>query len=457
MNRIRFKVVLFLTFLVLLFSFKANGGALDELEKGGPPDVKPPSVKMHVLSNGIRCYLLEDHTLPIVNVHVVVKGGGIYDAPEKVGQAELLGMLMRSGGAGSLTAAQFDAAVDMLGASITSSMGAEMAEVGLRVLSEDAEAGMKLFFDMLISPRFDETRLKVSKLKILEALRRDDDDPDSLVGRKFREQIYGKESPWARRPDGKTLTNVTRSDIQKLHKNYFKTNNMILAASGDFDTEKLIKLIVNLTKDAPSGEVVFNNVPAVDVSFAKGCESVIRPLTQSYIRMGHLGINRHNPDKFALSLMMDILGASNFKSRLMEDIRTRRGMAYSIWADMVLGTDLGFFVVGVDTKNSQAPLVVNLIEEHLRRLKEGNDVSTEELEFAKKSVLSRLVFEFDNPQKVVGKRAMYYFYGYPDDYWRIFRDKISAVDTIDVENVAKKYLHPDGLKIVVVGPKMDLR
>jgi zinc protease len=451
----RFHVRTITATVILLFiaaSAHADAGFLEHLEQARLPRITPPRVRVFVLENGIRCYVLEDHTLPLVKMGAIVKVGGIYEPGDKVGLAQLSGMLMRSGGAGELGPADFDAALDEISAALTSGIGREMGVATLEVLSDELERGAKLFFDMLFAPGFDAARFKVARLKLKEALIREEDDPSAIAGIKFRQLVYGPQNPWARRPDGRSLARIGVKDLRQFHRRYFRTNNIIIAAAGDFSSNKLRQLIGRLTAKAPSGEVRFPEVPEVKLTFQPGLENIRRRLTQSFIRMGHLAIRRHNPDKYSLYLMDEILGSGGFTSRLVEDIRIRRGLAYSIWSDLSAGTDYGLFVVGVDTKPAQAAKVMGLIRGQIARMAADGQVSDEELGFARQSVLARLIFEFDSAFKVADRRAMFYFYGYPDNYWSVFRDRIAGVTKEDIRRVAKRYLHPDGMKVVVVGP-----
>ena len=455
----RFAVRTISATLVLLFMVAqayADAGFLKRLERSRPPRITPPRVRVYVLKNGIRCYVLEDHTLPIVKIGAIVRTGGIYEPADKVGLAKLTGMLMRSGGAGELGPADFDAALDEISAKLTSGIGREMGVATLEVLSDELERGARLFFDMLFAPHFDPTRFRLARLKLKEALTREEDDPSTLAGINFRQLVYGPRDPWARRPDGQSLARISVGDLKKFHRHYFKTNNVIIAAAGDFSSKKLRKLIERLTAKAPGGEVRFPEVPKVELTFRPGFKNMKRRLTQSFIRMGHLAIKRHNPDKFALYLMDEILGSGGFTSRLVEDIRTRRGLAYSIWSSLSAGTDYGLFVVGVNTSPGQATKAMDLIRGQVARMAGDGQVSDEELQFARQSVLARLIFEFDSAFKVAHRRAMFYFYGYPDDYWSIIRDRIAGVKKEDIRRVARRYLHPEGMKVVVVGPRIKM-
>jgi len=420
------------------------------------PKIKPPKVEVRVLDNGMRLYLLEDHTIPVVKIGATIKAGSIYDPPDKVGLATLAGMLMRSGGAGEMGPEEFDRALDDLGAELSFGIGHEMGTASLEVLSGDLDEGVGLLFDMVFRPSFDEKRLAVSKQKLLESLRRQDDDPQSLAEYRYRQLVYGKSSPWARRPDGASIARISAGDIKDFHARYFRTDNVILAAAGDFEESDLIEAVKRLVADAPRGGVSFPKIEPVTLRYESRFEGVQRDLTQAFVRMGHLSIKRWNPDKYALFIADDVLGASGFMSRLVKDVRAKRGMAYSIWSSLSIGTDYGLFTVGVNTKAANADRVIAIVREHLERITSG-DITEEELELAKQSILARLIFEFDMPFKVVNQQARFYFYGYPEDYWRVYRDSIAATTLSEVKAAAKKYIKPGDLEVLIVGPATAIR
>ncbi len=431
----------------------ADASFLAPYERASLPAINPPKAIVEVLPNGMRCYLLEDHTIPVAHVRVITKVGTIYDPADKAGLASITAILMRSGGAGELGPAQFDAALDGYGAVLSSDMGSEMGTATLESLSGDLDNTLPLLFEMIFKPRLDETRLDVAKLNVQEALRRADDDPEELAAYKYRQLVYGRQSPWARRPDGDSLSRIKVDDVRAFHDKYFKAGDMILAAAGDFNSREIVTLLRRLTADAPKGEVSFPEVPAVDLKFRAAEERIARPTTQAFVRMGQLSIKRNNPDKFALFLVNEILGGGAFKSRLMQDIRTKRGMVYSIWSSVSPGLDYGLFTVGLATKADQADKVMELVRGHIEKIIKPGDIEQSELVYAKQSILSGLIFDFDRAFKVVDGRARFYFYGYPDDYWKIYRDRIVSAKLSELSRVAAKYLHPDALDSLVVGPE----
>lgn len=426
---------------------------ISQLEQTSMSPFSEPHVATGVLKNGMRYFLLEDHQLPFIHVRVITKAGGIYDPADKVGLATLTGIMLRTGGTKELTPEEVDRRFDDMAADVDVGIGQEMGEADIKVLSKDGQRALSLFFDLLFSPRFEEKRIELGRIKIIEALKREDDYPEQVVVREFKKLVYGDDSPWARRPTNDSVRGLTKIDLRQFHKDYFVPSNMIISAAGDFVTKSFLDELNKLTQNAPNHTVQFSRVKPVDLSFLKQERQIEKPITQSYIEVGHLGIKRHNPDKYALEIMDMILGAPYFKSRLMEDIRSNRGLAYTIASDFGWGTDYGLFDVSAATKVESTKEVIALIGEHLRRLVEKGDVTATEIDFAKKAVLNHLIFEFDNAFKMVVQRARYQFYGYPDNYLQIYRNKIEKVTVDDVCRVARKYLHPDGLSLVVVGPR----
>ncbi len=447
--------IISIAFLALLFvsSAYAEPNFVKKFNDLDFPKLKNPDVTVEKLPNGMICFLMEDHTLPVVKMKIFNKVGSVYEPKDKLGLAQLTGMLMRSGGAAKRGPEEFDKAVDDIGAMLGSAIGREKGAWTLAVLSEDLEKGMELFTDMIFRPSFDERRLEAEQRKLAESLRREFDDPNSKASILYTQLVYGKESPWARRPDPDKLSSITKDDIDKFHKRYFKTNNMLLTAAGNFKIKKLLKLLRKHMKGAAYGEVEFPELPTTELQFRAETEKVVGPKSQTYVRMGHYGVRRHNPDWFSIYVLSRVFGAGNFKSRLMEDIRTKRGLAYSVWGRITQGTDYGLFAVGMSTSAVKSEKAIELVKDHIVRLAEGKDVTAEEVDFAKRGILSSAIFELDSPFKIVNDRAKFHFYGYPPNYWLVAYDGVAAVTKDSVNEAAEKYMHPDGLKILLLGPK----
>lgn len=438
--------------LLLFIIGCARQGAITSFERKPLPSFDLPTVDEVRLDNGLTCFLLEDHSLPIVNVQVITRAGSIFEDPHQAGLAELTGRLMRTGGTGSFTATAFDQEIDTYGFQLSHDVGREASVAHLKALSSELEKALSLMMEMLFAPRFDVQRLAIARDKLLEDLRRENDEPARVADRTFTMLVYGEQSPWASRPTPQSLKSLRAADLRQFHSRYFVPQNMILAVAGDFQRDDVQRLLIQMLRGVQNDPVQFTSLAPVRHAFAAEEQLIRRPLTQSYIRMGHLGIKRDNPDKFAITVMNHILGASDFKSRLMEDIRTKRGLAYGISSNFSAGLDYGLFEVQVATKAASTALVVKLIRDHLEAMARGEGVAEEEVAFARRTILSRQIFLFDQPFEIVSRRALYRFMGYPDDYWLISQRKIQEVDVADVKRVAQQYLHPAALKLVIVGP-----
>ncbi len=437
--------------IVLAIAFPGGAAADSEYLKGLEgkelPKMTVPSVDKVVLPNGMTCFIKEDRSLPIIQIQVT-----IYEPADKLGLASITGSAVRSAGAGELSPEDLDLLIDSMGAELSSSIGTESGSVYLAILSEDMEKGVGLLSDLLFKPRFDKGRVAIARHKLAESLRRDKDEPNLFASILFSQLVYGKNSPWARRPDPDLLTSIGEEDIKNFHASYFVPSNMILAAAGDFKTRDLVEQLKKYFPKESGKKVEFPNVPELKPSFLPDLRVVKGPKTQTFIRMGHLGVKRHNPDWYSIYLLSQVLGSSGFKSRLVEEIRVKRGMAYSVSGGISQATDYGLFTVKMSTSADNAYAAINLAKEQIKKLSKHGEISDEELDLAKRSLLASSIFELDGSFKIVSDRARFMFYGYPSNYWIKAYEGIARVSKDDVEDAASKYLHPDGIKILMLGP-----
>jgi zinc protease len=173
--------------------------------------------------------------------------------------------------------------------------------------------------------------------------------------------------------------------------------------------------------------------------------------------LGHTGIDKDNPDVFALKVANFILGGGGFNSRMMREIRSDRGLAYSVYSYFDVGRRLpGLFIAGSETKSTSTVEVVQLLQQLIEQIRD-EPVSEAELELAKKSLINSFIFAFENSHSIVSRKVRLDYYDYPKDYLETYRQKLAAVTVADVQRVAHKYLHPDLLQIVLVGNSQTYR
>lgn len=449
------KLHILATIIAIIFTASCTSDTLTrekivKLEKVPMPAFTPPEAKTTKLASGATLFLLEDHELPIVNIYVLMRAGSIYEPADKAGLASLSAMLLENGGTESRTPLQVDRIVDDNALSISISASRESMDASLKTLSSKLPKALPLLFELLMHPRFDEERLKIDRLKFIEQLKRDKDDPFTVAARAYRKLVYGKDSPWARVPEEGDVKKLERGDIVKFVRHFVHPSNMLIAISGDFSASEIQSQIENALSAAGDTPVKIPPVAPVVKEFKPALEFIKRDIKQANIFMGHLGIKRHNPDKFALIVMNMIFGGDTFSSRLGRDIRMHRGLAYSVRSHFGWDTDYGLFMVYAGTKAQSEDEVMQLIGEAIDQLWKEGSVSDEEFTHAKQTILSQLIFDYDSAAKLAQSQATFAFNGYPPDYLEVFRKGIEAVTPEDVKRVAHKYLHPDALKVLVL-------
>lgn len=415
------------------------------------PAFTPPKAERQVLSNGMILYLMEDHELPIIRVEAMVKTGSIYEPAEKIGLAGITGGVMRTGGTRSHTGNEVDELTDQLAIDLSVGIGSDAGGAGLDVLKKDFDQGLALFADVLMNPVFEEEKLQIAKNNAIEMIRRRNDRPSSIAGREFNKQIYGADNPYGREATEGTVRSIARADLIAFHEKYFAPNNMILGVTGDFDKKEMVAKIEKAFAGWKKKKIDFPKVPAVVERKEGGVYEVVRPITQTQIRIGHLGIKQDNPDYFALSIMDDILGSGGFTSRLFRDVRTQRGIAYSVGSALRAGNfERGIFLAYGETRVETTHQAISTIIDHIRKIRE-EPVTDEELKRAKESFLNSFIFSFSSPAQIVSRQMSLEYYGLPSDFLERYRDNVAKVTKEDILRVARKYLHPEQLVIFVVG------
>lgn len=436
-------------FWLFLLSFEANAEFLPL--KFPPLDFHPPKGERLVLPNGMILYLLEDHELPLINISATIQTGSFYEPADQIGLASLTGALMRTGGAGDKTGDELDEILENLSASISTGIGGDSGYASLNVLTRDINKGFDLFADVLMSPRFSEEKLEILKNQEIENIRRKNDNPSPIAGREFAKLLYGAETPYAREATLETVSRIKRQDCVDFYSRYFHPDAMILGITGDFKKEEMVQKIANKFNGWKKRTEPLPSLKPIPVEFKPSVSQIEKALTQSYIRIGHLGVKQSNPDYYALSIMNDILGGQTFSSRLFKEVRTQKGLAYSVGSALNPGNmEVGTFFAYCQTMSKNTVKAISAIKENIKKMQE-TPVTPEELQLAKDSFLNSFIFSFTTPSQIVSRQIYLEYYHLPEDYMEQFRNEVSKVTAEDILRVAKKYLHPDGLTLLVVG------
>ena len=435
--------------VLLLPGLVLAGPAPDPRTMTFPPlSFEIPRAERVQLKNGMVVYLLENHELPLVNVSAYVKTGSIYEPADKVGLAGITGAVMRSGGSQDIPPEKLDAELEFMASSIETSIGAENGTASFACLAKNIDRTMELFAQVLMHPAFREDRLTLAKNGTIDALRRQNDDPKAIAERELARAVYAGH-PLGSHPTIASVSSITRDDLVAFHRRFFRPEGMILAVSGDFDRKKFL---AQLEKAFAGWEPSAEPLPAVAQPTEVKPELLYAPkeVSQTVIRMGHLGIDKDNPDLYAIRVMDFILGGG-FTSRLTTEIRSNLGLAYNVDSYFDVGRRFpGTFRAETETKTEATVRVIDLMKQIITGMTKA-PVSDQELALAKDSIVNSFIFGFTKPEMVVTQRARLEFFGYPAGYLENYRKNIATVTKDDVLRVARKYLQPERLTVVVVG------
>ena len=415
---------------------------------------KPPVPEKRVLSNGMELYLLEDHELPVFDISGLVKTGDIYDPADKIGLASIFANVMRTGGTMSREPDALNEELESMAASVEVSMSREYGGVSLSTMAEDIEKGLEIFADVLRNPAFREDKLELRKQQAIERIRRRNDNPIQLAWRNFSAILYGKDHPFGWYSEIEGIESITVEDLKAFHAKYYHPDNIMLAITGDFDTETLISQLEKVFEGWEPAEIEFPNVPTVENDPKPSVNYIFKDLNQTTMLIGHFGIKRTPdfPDYFALRVMNDILGEGGFTSRLMTEVREKHGLAYMVGSLMQTSyyTNPGEWFAYSQTRADKTAEAISLIISIVSDLREIL-VPEEELQRTKDSLINSFVFQFESSSQIAFQQMMLAFRGYAPDFLETFTDNIAKVTAEDVQHVAQKYLHPDALTIVTVG------
>jgi predicted Zn-dependent peptidase len=414
----------------------------------------------HELPNGIVAYVAEDHDLPLVDISLRLKIGSFLDPPDKSGLAALTGTMIRRGGAGEMSAEEFDEQADFLAAQFGTWTGDVGGGAQLDCITPVLDECLDMFFTMLKQPNFEQERLEVEKSNILENIKQRNDDAGDILGREWSWLIYGEDHFASRLITQDALDAITRDDLVAFHRKYWRPENMIVAVAGDVDTEAVLAKLAERFESWPGeGEDVTWPPPPPAHEPIPGVYHVEKDIPQGKVYIGQLSskwTDWNDPDKYALMVMNHILGGSGFTSRITKKVRSDEGLAYSAYSSYQIGQYWpGTFRIGFQSKSATVALAAKLALDEVRDMR-NELVTDKELQTAKNAIIESFPRQFESPASTVGAFVQDEYLDRPHSYWQKYRDHIRAVSAEDVRRVAKQYLDPDDMVFLVVGQWADI-
>jgi len=418
-------------------------------------EFKPHQPKRIELKNGIVLFLQEDHELPFVYGSVLIPGGSRDEDPAKTGLIGLYEQAWRTSGTAKLNGDALDDLLESKAAHIETGGDVDSTDILWDSLTGDSDQVLSLALDLFFHPNFSAEKLQLAQQQMAAQIVRRNDDEDEIARRESAKLVYGANSPYTRQPELATIGAVTVDDLKEWHDRTI-CGKLIVSISGDFDPaameaklraafEPLPPVKVALPRhddfDGPKPGVYFINKEDVN---------------QSNVEIVGLGTDRRNPDVPALAVMNEILGGS-FASRMFQKIRTELGLAYAVGGSYGYDWDhQGEFRAMVLTKSATTVDATKAALAEIDGLA-NRPFTEDELARGKDNILNSFLFRYDTREKVLAERVRLEFYGYPPDYLETYKAALEKVTVADLNAVAKKYIHPDKLAILVVGNGPEIK
>jgi zinc protease len=400
-----------------------------------------------VAPGGARVFFVESRVLPMLDVQVDFAAGSMFDPPGKSGTAALTRSVLGLG-AGKLDETAIAEQMADIGATLGGGADTDRASVAVRTLAaaDKRDAALAVLRTVLHAPRFEAAVFEREKARTVAGLKEAMTRPDSIAGKAFWAAMY-PDHPYGRSATPESVAALTRDELVAHHARYYTAANASITLVGDISRGEAEKIAEAIAAGLPKGEpATLPPAPAVAPGKAVKLE---HPASQAHIHIGLPAIERGNPDFFPLIVGNYTLGGGGFVSRLMKEVRDKRGYAYSVSSYFNPLRQAGPFQIGLQTKRAQAKDAIAVSRDVLDGfLKDGP--SSEELAAAKANLTGSFPLRLDSNKKILDNVAVIGFYGLPLDYLDNYQQKVRAVTVDDVKRAFSRYVRPADLMTVTV-------
>jgi len=407
---------------------------------------------------GSKGYLVQTRALPMVDIEVSIDAGDRYDPLGKSGLADMVAGLMSygvKGDQGLLSEAQIADEIADLGANIGLSVSGERAILRIRSLSRKdlRDRAVKLAAAMLSAPTYDTKIIEREKQRTITNLLEAETKPEFVLERRFTKLVYG-DYPLGSVPTAKTVAAVSAHDLAQFHKQFYRTDRMIVSIVGDVDRAQANDIMQTLLQKIPQSGTPIAKLPELQRSpvepIAQREIQIPFDSQQAHIAMGMTAVTRSNPDYFPLLVGNYVLGGGGFVSRLVAEVREKRGLAYSVFSYFAPGKDTGIFQAGLQTKGDQAAMALDVMNSTIAAFI-ANGPSPSELMAAKSNLVNGYPLRIDNNRKLLDNVSSIAWNDLPLDTMEVWTKQVEAVTLEQVTAAFQKYLAMDRMKIVVLG------
>jgi zinc protease len=410
-----------------------------------------PNIQHWQAASGARVLFVEDHDIPMLDVAVSVPAGGSFDTAEKSGVAGLTHHLLDLGAQG-LSEDDIARGMADIGAQLGGSFDQDRSSVSLRTLSSAAERNraLDIMARVLQQPLFPEAILMREKARIIAALKEAETKPESIADKAFQKAVFGVH-PYALQVSGEVASvgKITAQDLRSFYARHYPASGAVVAIMGDVSRSEAEDIAQKLTAQLPLGAAppalpdVVRQIPASE-------QRISHPASQSHILIGAPGMARDDPDYFPLYVGNYILGGGGFVSRLMKEVREKRGLAYSVYSYFMPLKQPGAFQIGLQTKKEQADEALLLVRNTLAEFV-ANGPNEKELLAAKQNIVGGFPLRIDSNRKILDYLSIIGFYDLPLTYLDDFTRKVEQVSVAQIRDAFARHVNPQAMATVVVG------
>ena len=406
-----------------------------------------------VLANGAKVYFVESHDLPILDVSVDFPAGTALEPANQGGVANLTRHLLGLG-AGGLDDNRIASGMADVGAELGGRFDADRAGLTLRTLSspEQRDAALSILAKVLQQPTFPAPVLEREKARVIAGLQEAEARPESLAAKAFQTAVFGSH-PYARRDSGEigSVSKLQVADLQAFYRSHYAASGAVVALMGDISRVEADRIAHQLTDRLPpasgAASLTIPPVPALQHAVSR---TIPFPAKQSQVLIGQPGVKRGDPDYFALYVGNYILGGGGFDSRLLNEVRQKRGLAYSVYSYFMPMREAGAFQIGLQTRTDQADEALQVVRQTLANFV-TNGVTDAELTQAKNNIVGGFPLRIDSNKEILEYLAVIGFYDLPLNYLDEFPKRVEAVTAEQIQAAFKRHIDPDKLVTIVVG------
>ncbi|MDD5240335.1 MAG: pitrilysin family protein [Sulfuricella sp.] len=401
------------------------------------------------MENGTRVYFVENHDLPLLDVSVEFPAGEGRDDKSTPGLASMTQHLLTHGAAG-MTEDEIARRLADIGATLGGSLDQDRAGLSLRTLSGERDKALTIMASALQSPDFPEAVLQREKTRSIAELKEAMTRPEFIAGRAFNAMLYGTH-PYALSSavEPESIAALKREEVVAFYRAHYHADQAVVAVIGDVTVAQAKAIAAQLTSALPQAGKAPQPLPAVDMPKGE-TRRIAHPATQSHILVGQPGITRDDPDYFPLYVGNYVLGGGGFASRLMEEVRQKRGLVYSVYSYFQPLQQRGPFQLGLQTKREQANEALAVVQKTLREFV-AKGPTGDELKRAKQNLVGGFPLRIDSNRKILDYLAVIGFYQLPLTYLDDFSGKVEKVTAAQIRDAFSRRIQPDNMVTVVVG------